>query len=464
MDFPHRPHNGLRHPVLPKTRLTPNEIWGALTAVAGHVPVPLSGRYYLELLPVRWLTISDHGIRLGRHTYDHDLLGPYRGRPSPTTARAGRREVHHNPHDLRQIWIRLPDHPEGLVEIPWIHRDHIHQPFDDRVWQHICTTAVRRRDHDQHEADLAQALDDLIRRAAAGTHPAVTGLRLAAEENPAVADVLSAVPSGAGRGEDLAQAGPRSAGAATSPLSILVVVCVARWWLPAVGCQAAPSRTCGGSSVIGLGALAGIAAVEFGMVLTPGPNMIYLVSRSIAQGRRAGLTSLAGVALGFLVYLFAVSAGIATVFALVPEIYLAIKLAGAGYLLWLAWKAVRPGGRSAFATQELAQDGTRKLFLMGFLTCLLNPKVAILYISLLPQFVDPARGHVGLQGLLLGLTQIAVGVAGNAFFIVTAGSVAGFFAQHPLWQRLHRYAMGTALAGFAVRIATERTSATVALP
>lgn len=215
--------------------------------------------------------------------------------------------------------------------------------------------------------------------------------------------------------------------------------------------------------MIGLGAIAGIAVVELGMVLTPGPNMIYLVSRSIAQGRRAGLISLAGVFLGFLIYLFAVSAGIATVFALVPEIYLVIKLAGAGYLLWLAWKAVRPGGRSAVVTQELAQDGARKLFLMGFLTCLLNPKVAILYISLLPQFVDPARGHVGLQGLLLGLTQIAVGVAGNAFFIVTAGSVAGFFARHPLWQCLHRYAMGTALAGFAVRIATERTGAVVAL-
>ncbi|MER7985113.1 LysE family translocator [Streptomyces noursei] len=215
--------------------------------------------------------------------------------------------------------------------------------------------------------------------------------------------------------------------------------------------------------MIGLGAIAGIAAVEFGMVLTPGPNMIYLVSRSIAQGRRAGLISLAGVFLGFLGYLLAVSAGIATVFALVPEIYLAIKLAGAGYLLWLAWKAVRPGGRSAVEAQELAPDGPRKLFLMGFLTCLLNPKVAILYISLLPQFVDPARGHVGLQGLLLGLTQIAVGVAGNAFFIVTAGSVAGFFARHPLWQRLHHYAMGTALAGFAVRIATERTSAVAAL-
>ncbi|WP_405366111.1 transposase [Kitasatospora sp. NBC_00039] len=163
----HRPHNGLRHPVLPKAKLTPNEMWGALTAVAGHVPLPLSGRDYLELLPVRWLTINDHGIGLGQRTYDHDLLGPYRGQPSPVAARAGRWEIHHNPHDLRQIWVRLPDR-DDLVEIPWIHRDHVHQPFDDRTWDHIRTTALRRGNHDQHEADLAQALDDLQRRSSAG--------------------------------------------------------------------------------------------------------------------------------------------------------------------------------------------------------------------------------------------------------------------------------------------------------
>ncbi|KUL34409.1 lysine transporter LysE [Streptomyces sp. NRRL F-4489] len=193
-------------------------------------------------------------------------------------------------------------------------------------------------------------------------------------------------------------------------------------------------------------------------------RVVTLRSRPSSACRRGGCAiSLAGVFLGFLVYLCAVSAGLATVFTLVPEIYLAIKLAGAGYLLWLAWKAVRPGGRSAVVSQELTPDGPHKLFLTGFLTCLLNPKVAILYVSLLPQFVDPARGHVGWQGLVLGLTQIAVGVAGNAFFIVTAGSVAGFFARHPLWQRLHRYVMGTALAGFAVRMATERTGAAVAL-
>jgi threonine/homoserine/homoserine lactone efflux protein len=203
-------------------------------------------------------------------------------------------------------------------------------------------------------------------------------------------------------------------------------------------------------------ALLGIALVELGLVIVPGPNMIYLVSRSIAQGRRAGLISLAGVGIGFLVYLLAASAGLATLFALVPEIYLTLKLAGAAYLLWLAWNALRPGGASVFATQELEPDRPRKLFGMGLLTCLLNPKIAILYISLLPQFLDPSRGHLGLQSLILGLTQLTVGVVMNAVFVITAGSVAVFLSRRPTWMRIHRYLMGTALAAFAVRLATDR--------
>jgi len=203
-------------------------------------------------------------------------------------------------------------------------------------------------------------------------------------------------------------------------------------------------------------ALLGIALVELGLVIVPGPNMIYLISRSIAQGRRAGLISLAGVGLGFLTYLLAASAGLATLFALVPEIYVALKLAGAAYLLWLAWQAFRPGGTSVFATQELEPDRPRKLFGMGLLTCLLNPKIAILYISLLPQFLDPSRGHLGVQSLILGLGQLTVGVVMNAVFVITAGSVAVFLSRRPTWMRIHRYVTGTALAVFAVRLATDR--------
>jgi threonine/homoserine/homoserine lactone efflux protein len=207
------------------------------------------------------------------------------------------------------------------------------------------------------------------------------------------------------------------------------------------------------------GALAGIAVVALGLVVTPGPNMIYLVSRSVTQGRRAGLISLLGVAAGFAVYLAAATAGIATLFALVPSVYTTIKLAGAAYLLWLAWQTVRPGGRSAFAPRSLPLDGPRRLFVLGLVTNLLNPKIAILYVSLLPQFVDPERGHVAAQTLLLGLTQISIALTLNAVIVLTAGSVAGFLGRNPGWLRAQRWVTGTLLAGFAARIAVESAPA-----
>src|SRR5215470_10435433 len=105
--------------------------------------------------------------------------------------------------------------------------------------------------------------------------------------------------------------------------------------------------------MVTVGALIGVGLVALGMVLTPGPNMMYLVSRSISQGRRAGLVSLGGVAVGFLAYLTLATAGLSVVFATVPALYLTVKLAGAAYLAWLAWQAVRPGGTSVFQPIEV---------------------------------------------------------------------------------------------------------------
>jgi threonine/homoserine/homoserine lactone efflux protein len=210
------------------------------------------------------------------------------------------------------------------------------------------------------------------------------------------------------------------------------------------------------------GSLIGIALVALGMVLTPGPNMIYLVSRSITQGRRAGLISLTGVILGFTVYLTATCLGLTAVFAYVPVAYTVLKLAGAGYLLWMAWNAIKPGGTSVFQARELEIERPRKLFAMGLLTCLLNPKIAILYLSLLPQFIDPAMGHVLLQSLALGSVQIVIGTLVNALIAISAGTLAAFLAARPVWLRVQRYAMGTVLGVFAFRMITDRSKALVA--
>lgn len=201
--------------------------------------------------------------------------------------------------------------------------------------------------------------------------------------------------------------------------------------------------------------LLAFALVSLGMVLTPGPNMVYLVSRSISQGRVAGLISLGGVALGFFFYMLCAAFGITALVFAVPYAYDALRLAGAAYLLWLAWQAVRPGGRSPFQVYRLPADSPRKLFAMGFLTNLLNPKIAMLYLSLLPQFIDPAQGSVLGQSLALGFTQVAVSVTVNAMIAAAAGSIAALLAARPFWMLLQRWLMGTMLAAFAVKMAVE---------
>ncbi|MBL1077636.1 LysE family translocator [Nocardia sp. 2] len=203
-------------------------------------------------------------------------------------------------------------------------------------------------------------------------------------------------------------------------------------------------------------AVLGVAVAALGMVLTPGPNMMYLVSRTVSQGRRAGLVSLAGVLAGFLVYLVAAAAGITAVFAMVPALYLTLKLAGAAYLLWLAWKTLRPGGISPFAPEELPADPTRRLFTMGLVTNLLNPKIAIMYMALIPQFVVPEHGRVWLQSLGLGAVQIAVAVTVNGLIVLSAGMVATFLAGRPLWLRAQRAVTGTVLGAMAALVATDR--------
>ncbi|GGM53000.1 lysine transporter LysE [Micromonospora sonchi] len=213
--------------------------------------------------------------------------------------------------------------------------------------------------------------------------------------------------------------------------------------------------------MVTLNAVLGVAAIELGMVLIPGPNMIYLISRTVTQGRRAGLTSLAGVACGFFVYLVAATAGLATIFTLVPALYTALKLAGAAYLLWLAFQAVRPGGKSMFAPKALPVDRPGKLFTMGLVTNLLNPKIAIMYASLLPQFVDPAQGSVAAQIFTLGLVQITIAITVNGLIAMSAGSISRLIGNRPGWLKAQRYVMGTVLGAMAVRIAADRSRAVV---
>ncbi len=139
------------------------------------------------------------------------------------------------------------------------------------------------------------------------------------------------------------------------------------------------------------------------LALTPGPNLMYLISRTLCQGRAAGIVSLAGTTSGLLFYAVATALGLTAVFVAVPVLFDVVRWVGAAYLLWLAWDAIRPQGSGGlFARRDLPPIAPRVLYRTGVLTSILNPKVALFYLALFPQFVDPARGSVLLQSLSPG--------------------------------------------------------------
>ncbi|WP_227985063.1 LysE family translocator [Nocardia spumae] len=202
-------------------------------------------------------------------------------------------------------------------------------------------------------------------------------------------------------------------------------------------------------------AAAGVAVTALGMVLTPGPNMMYLVSRSIGQGRVAGWISLAGTEVGFVIYVMMTNLGLAVVFVVVPWLYIGCKAAGAVYLAYLAWQALRAGGRGLFETRVIPRDSAVKLFRMGLVTNLLNPKAVVMYLALIPQFIDPERGNVVEQGFILGGLHIAVSTTVNALIVLAAGAIAGLVATRPRWVVWQRRVTGTLLGAVAVSLARE---------
>lgn len=197
------------------------------------------------------------------------------------------------------------------------------------------------------------------------------------------------------------------------------------------------------------------AALSLGLALTPGPNMLYLVSRSLAQGTAAGMVSLAGCQLGSLVIMLAAAAGITAALLAIPFAWDALRLAGAAYLGFLAWQSIRPDGQPLFAARPMPREPAARLFGVGMATAMLNPKVALFYMAVLPPFLDPARGDVFVQGALLGAVQIAVCTGFDALLVRGAAGAARFLGTRPGWLAAQRWVLGAALGLLALKLATE---------
>ena len=196
------------------------------------------------------------------------------------------------------------------------------------------------------------------------------------------------------------------------------------------------------------------AIAAFVLVISPGPNMIYLISRSIIQGRTSGFISLAGVLCGFLFHIVLVSFGLTAILLTIPLAFLVLKTVGVAYLLFLAWQAIKPGSKGVFDTvKSLPLDKPVKLFRIGFLTNVLNPKVAVFYLSLFPQFIKPDHGSILLQGLVLGITQILISATINSIIVVVAARAAIWFNKNPAWIKTQKWFMASVLTGLALKMA-----------
>ncbi len=164
-------------------------------------------------------------------------------------------------------------------------------------------------------------------------------------------------------------------------------------------------------------------AAGIGLLAIPGPAVLYVVGRSIDQGRRAGLVSVLGISTGTLVHITAATVGLSSLVLASAVAFNAVKYVGAAYLVFLGVRRLltRAGDEALHGT---APRSLRRLYADGVVVNVLNPKTIVFIFAFLPQFVDVSRGHVWLQVLVLGLSFALLGMMSDSLYAVVAGSVA----------------------------------------
>lgn len=200
------------------------------------------------------------------------------------------------------------------------------------------------------------------------------------------------------------------------------------------------------------------AAAAVVMNLSPGPSNLYVLSRSLAQGCRAGLVAAAGLAAGSLGHVAAAAVGLSAVFVYSPVAYGLLKLAGAGYLIYLGLTYLLSPAPSAILAAAPAKP-RRRIFLESALVELLNPKTALFFLAFLPQFVDVAGGPLAPQFLLLGLIVTLTALPCDAGVAVLSGRAARLMSATPLVRRIQSWVSGSILIGLGVFVALGRRAA-----
>ncbi len=187
------------------------------------------------------------------------------------------------------------------------------------------------------------------------------------------------------------------------------------------------------------------------LLLVPGPAVLYVVVQGAEQGRRVGLASVAGIHLGTLVHVAAATVGLSALVVASAVAFSAVKYAGAAYLVYL-------GVRRLLARDEVVEPGRqreslRRAFARGIVVNVLNPKTALFFLAFLPQFVDPDRGGVWSQVLVLGLVFVGLGLISDSLYALAAGTVGGLLRRR---RRALRYGSGVVVIGLGAAAALAR--------
>jgi threonine/homoserine/homoserine lactone efflux protein len=204
--------------------------------------------------------------------------------------------------------------------------------------------------------------------------------------------------------------------------------------------------------------LLGFCALAVPLIVVPGPSVMFVISRGVTLGRRAALATVVGNAAGAYVQVVAVAAGLGAVVARSIAVFTVIKLIGAAYLLFLGVQAIRHRQRAADAVVSRAADdtavGLRRILRDGFAVGIANPKVIVFFAAILPQFVDPARGLVAAQMLLLGLVFVAIALVCDSSWGLLAGTARDWLGQSPRRLRRLHAGSGVVMVGLGVRLLT----------
>lgn len=188
------------------------------------------------------------------------------------------------------------------------------------------------------------------------------------------------------------------------------------------------------------------------IALTPGPDMTFFLGRALSSGRSAGLAAVAGAGTGLLVHTLLVALGVSALIVAAPAAFTALKIAGALYLLWLAFQAIRHGSNLRLPAQPAERTGLIRTWASGVAINVLNPKVALFFLTFLPQFVSAADPHATAKLFLLGTIFILLGSAINLVIVLAADRFATGLRSNPRIARALDWLFASIFAAFAARL------------